>query len=508
MKFFFVLILLLAVKNSSAQQGASTPYMPSWQARHYLALLVDHAGLALTLTHWPLPGRSVEQALLSLPEPLPDSELDLQGARLAVLREIRHRQRSPNAGAQLRSRAEGLTGYDENYTPGSSLRAASEEFRWSDGSISFAGRLGAKLEQKSNSLSTLPPGVGEGKLYQLRPEGSSAILSWNGWNLQSFSQHQWWGPGWQSSLINGSNNLAWDGVGIQRSNVSISESPWLAWFGPWNLDFFAARAHDPRVVAGQPKGFLYSGMRLTIRPRPWLEVGLSRSFQFGGQGRPAGAKDFSNALFGQKVNRDPGDPPDSSNQVAGYDARVRCPIKLGRCAIYTQWMGEDAAGSIPLPYKFMSLWGLENTVGNGRVRIFVEYTDTSAPSLPWETGSRFPGFTNGVYTQGYTNGARWVGSAQGGGSQLLTLGWMNIEHQYIMKLFVGNVFYSLGAFSPGLEAPHGRLRGLSVRKTISWSGVDLMPEISWTQLSEGDNAGVNKRNNMRVGLNAIVPITP
>jgi hypothetical protein len=507
MKLFFLVIALLTVRAVSAQPDASTPYMPSWQARHYLALLVDHAGLQLTLTHWPLPWRSVEQALLDLPETLPVSEVGLQEARLAVLREIRRHQQFANVTLQLRGRAEGLIGFGENYTPGSSVQAASGEIRWVGGSMSLAGRLGARFERTSNSLSTAPSGIGTGKLYQLRPEGTSAILNWNGWNLQSFSQRQWWGPGWQSSLINGSNNLAWDGVGLQRSNVAASSSPWLAWLGPWNLDIFTAQARDPRVIDNQPKGFLYSGMRLTMRPRQWLEIGLSRSLQFGGQGRPSGAKDFAYAFFGQKVNQDPGDPPDGSNQIAGYDARVRCPKNWGQCAFYTQWMGEDAAGRVPLPYKFMSLWGLENTVGNGQFRIFAEYTDTNAPSLPWETGPRFAGLTNGVYSQGYTNGGRWVGSSQGGGSQLFTLGWMDIQRQYVSKLFVGNVGLSLGAFSPGANAPHGHLYGLSLRRGISLQGLDLVPEFSWTHLINGDDLGVNKRNNMRVGVTALVPIS-
>ena len=155
----------------------------------------------------------------------------------------------------------------------------------------------------------------------------------------------------------------------------------------------------------------------------------------------------------------------------------------------------------------MSLWGLENTVGNGQFRIFAEYTDTNAPSLPWETGPRFAGLTNGVYSQGYTNGGRWVGSSQGGGSQLFILGWMDIQRQYVYKLFVGNVGLSLGAFSPGANAPHGHLYGLSLRRGISLQGLDLVPEFSWTHLINGDDLGVNKRNNMRVGVTALVPIS-
>jgi len=85
---------------------------------------------------------------------------------------------------------------------------------------------------------------------------------------------------------------------------------------------------------------------------------------------------------------------------------------------------------------------------------------------------------------------------------------MDIERQYVVKVFVGTVGLSIGAFSPGLEGPHGRLRGLSMRKTISWPGFELVPEVSWVHLSDGYDLGANKRNNMRLGLTALLPILP
>ena len=134
------------------------------------------------------------------------------------------------------------------------------------------------------------------------------------------------------------------------------------------------------------------------------------------------------------------------------------------CAAYTQWMGEDAAGKVPLPFKFMSLWGLEQTYGQGRYRVFAEYANANAFSLPWDSNNTpFPGYTNWIYSQGYTNGARWVGSAGGSGSQVTTLGWMDAQSQRMLKLHAGTVNSSLGAYDPRVDAPHGRLRGLAMR---------------------------------------------
>ena len=489
-------LLCLQVLHAQAQTPASAPYTPNWQTRHQLQLLVDQAGLALPLTHWPLPSAAVSQALADLPSELAAPELE--AARSAVLRDLQQRQQQGRVQLQLRGRAEGLTGFGENYTPGSSVQAVSSEKRLDAGDVTLAGRLGVRLEDTSDALAANPSGMGTEGRYQARPEGSAAVLGWAGWNVQAFSHKHWWGPGWQSSLVNGANTPAWNGVGIQRGTVKPSDSPWLSWMGPWNLDVFVARAQDPQVAARQPVGYLYSGARLTLQPQPWLEVGLSRGMQTAGAGRPSGLTNFVKAFLGQEVNQNPGDLPDTSSQIAGFDVRVRCPQAWGPCAAYTQWMGEDAAGNPPLPYKFMKLLGLEATYGQGRYRVFAEYADTQAGSAP--------GYTNTYYPQGYTNGGRWIGSAQGGGSQVTTLGWMDAQSQRMLKLHAGTVLWSVGSGYPNTSAPHGTLRGLSASQTVQWQGLSWTPELSWTQLSDGQDTGASQRHNLRLGVSVQMPM--
>lgn len=489
---------------------ASVPYTPSWTARHYLQWLGDHAALPLPLSHWPLPAAAVRQALNRMAD-----DADVQVARSFVIKELDMAQNQGRAQLHLRAESEGLNGYGENYTPGSSAQLSSPEWRstlgdaW--GGVSVAARLGVRAEASPNSLqSQFRDVVTEGE-FQLRPDGSAAVLGMGGWNVQAFSHRQWWGPGWQSSLVSGHNNPSWTGVGIQRGSAAPSDSAWLRWMGPWNLDVFVAKGQDPLVTADQPQGFLFSGMRLTLKPQPWLEVGLSRGLQTGGAGRPSGVKNFVKSFFGQELNKNPEDTfIDSSGQIAGYDVRVRCPKSwagmLGSCAAYTQWMGEDAAGSVPLPFKFMSLWGVESTYGQGQYRMFAEWANTNAYSLPWDTKAPFPGYVNGVYSQGYTQGGRWAGSAQGSGSEVLTLGWMDAAKQRRVKLHVGKVHTSLGAYDPGVDAPRGKLWGVGASQELSWLGMRLTPELAYTELSEGQDQRANKRKNLRVGLALAVPL--
>jgi len=507
------LALLATAPFAQAQSlsNASLPYMPSWQARHALQLLADQANLPLPVTHWPLPANAVRRALEAI---APQGEL--AQAKQQVQNEIDALQSHGQLSLQLRTQAEGLPGFGDNYTPGTSGQLQTPELKGGDQSLSYAARLGGKLEVGSNSLSDANSGIGTDKAYQLRPEGSAAVLSAWGWNLQATSQRYWWGPGWQSSLVNGSNNPAWTGVGLQRASAAPSASPWLRWMGPWNFDVFFAKAQDPITVANQPSGFVYSGMRLTLKPQPWLEIGLSRGLQAGGAGRPSGLTNLVKSFFGQEVNQNPGDPVDTSGQIAGYDARLSCPQSLaklagGTCAAYTQWMGEDAAGQIPLPFKFMSLWGFENTYANGRYRTFVEHVNTNAYSLPWDTKPTFPGYVNGVYRQGYTNGARWVGPAVGSGSRVTTLGWMDGQTQTTLRLHWGTVGKTLGAYDPSATSagagPSGKLRALSASRTWHYRSLSITPELAYTHLSTGQDTGSNLKTNTRVGLTIQVPMT-
>lgn len=243
---------------------ASVPYTPSWQARHYLQLLADDAGLPLTTSHWPLPAAAVQDALNAV-QPA-NAE---QAQALAYLqRALEQHLQTVQTSFQLRNRAEGAGGFGQNHTPGSSFSLASDQAQWTGESVSFAGRIGLKLEQSPNSLQTEFSGLGKEGQVQLRPDNAAAVLEWKGVNLQAFAHQNWWGPGWQSSLVNGHNSPAWIGLGLQRASVQRSASPWLSWLGPWTLEGFVARAQDPVVVANQPEGYLYTGMRMTFKPAP------------------------------------------------------------------------------------------------------------------------------------------------------------------------------------------------------------------------------------------------
>ena len=484
---------------SMAQGFASTPYTPDALTRHHLQRLADEAGLPLLTTQWPLPADAVRKVLAA---PVPAA---LESSRLHVLSDLdRHQQ----AYVQIHwhTRSETLPGYGDNYTPGSGVRLQSPEWRWGD---QLAGRLGFKAERHPNSLQQAGPLDPSPDSAALLAEGSSLVANLHGWNLNMRAHPQWWGPGWQSSLVDGSNHPVWHSVGIQRSSIEPSAFPLLKWIGSWNFDFFVARIEDPRVVPQQPRHPLFSGMRLTFKPAPWIEVGLSRGLQTGGQGRPSGVSNFVKALLGQEVNKDISDAfVDGSGQIAGYDVRLVCPdhwqlTLKGSCSFYTQWMGEDAAGKLPLPYKFMSLWGVEHVWSEGRYRAHVEWTNTNGYSLPWDSKPSFPGYVNGVYQQGYTQGARWIGSAFGSGARVLTLGLLDAQSGLQIRLHAGRLQSTPGSYNPSvIQAPQGRLQALSVSHGVAVAGWQLSPEMSYMHLDQGQDQSGLKKHSLLFGLSA------
>ena len=491
---------------------ASVSYMPTWQARHHLELLVDGADLQITTTHWPLPLAAVQHALDDLPKELPSN---LNTSKNYVLEEIRKIRWAGQVDLQLRNRTEAPVGFGENYTPGSSLKVTSSATEFGSDSLPIAAKVGIKIEQNPNSLQTNFSGFGKEGHVTTKLDDTYLGIEGLGLNWQAFSHQNWWGPGWQSSLINSNNAPPWMGVGVQRSEVKPSESKWLSWMGPWNFEAFIAQAQDPVLVQNQPDGYIFSGMRLTLKPATWMEIGFSRDIQTGGAGR---SLNVGNAVFGWSTHTSGADinnsyfQQDQSNQVAGYDLKLSCPTTWG-CAAYFQWEGEDAAGQSHMPNQFMTLAGVEYWSPNGLNRFFGEFTQTYTDSLPWDkTKVIGSGMRNWAYPQGETNGGRWFGSSFGGDARILTLGWLDAAANRVIKVHTGETSTSLGSYNPNTNAegnligPHGRLIGASIQQSFKWQRYTVTPEFSYTHLAQGVSVAANRTTNLQAGVSLSFPI--
>jgi hypothetical protein len=471
-----ILAVAALVLAGAAHSEPSLPWTPSAQARHWLQWLVDEAGLDLTLTQWPLPRHAVRHALDRLPSDLAPA---LQDARRQVLDELKDA-----AGASmtlaLRNPGERLAGFGEDATPGSAASFRSPDFE----GARVAAQLGVRAERAA---------VGRSEAATLRLEGSAVATELFGVQFQAWSRRSWWGPGWQSSLALSDNAPALNGVGVQRSSASTSESPWLAWLGPWNFEFLLAQLEDVDVPADP----YLIGMRLTLRPWASLEIGLTRTAQWGGEGRRRSLGSFFDALTGTGLNPsdEAGRARDPANQLAGVDARLRCPSWLN-CAAYLQMIGEDEAGGLPSSY--LGLYGVEVWSGAGRHRWFAELLESGCKMPVLRTGTRPCAYRNYAYPEGYVSAHRWLGAGSGPDSRLLTLGWLNTDWDATLHLYHGRIGSRIGSFSAVDRDPQtsGRLTGVTARREMTWGRLRFTPEFGWLRLS----APAGTSHDVRVGL--------
>ncbi|MBI5718027.1 MAG: hypothetical protein HZC37_10115 [Burkholderiales bacterium] len=266
-------------------------------------------------------------------------------------------------------------------------------------------------------------------------------------------QRRHWGPGWVGSLILDGAARAVPAVGWRRPVVQASGNPWLSWLGPWGADIFFGRLQGH----SQPARPYLIGLRAQLAPSERLEIGLTRTMQWGGRGRDERASSLYNALIGNDnvgfsgitVDNEPG------NQLAGIDLRWLVD-PVAQVSFYGQVIGEDEAGH--LPSRNMLLLGVDAKVptATGSVRFFAEFADLLAGRIsddPRPTAA----YRHSVYRQGYTQEGLSLGHAVGGDARLASAGGL-YRHGALQAMFVA----SAGRAEPTAQflAP-GRILGLN-----------------------------------------------
>ena len=255
--------------------------------------------------------------------------------------------------------------------------------------------------------------------HAVRPDGSYAAVTLGNWLLHAGYIDRWWGPGWEGSLIYGSNARPIPSVTIERNYSDAIEHPWLEWIGQWRLAATMGRFEGSRDDAPDANFF---GARLTWKPHRRIEVGLSRSAQWCGEGRPCGWDVFWDLLVGNDNDQPAEDQP--GNQMAGFDARWSLPWLP--VSVYGQMIGEDEAGY--LPSQYLGLFGVEVSGGYGdrSWRAHLEYADTACSFYDSEPNFGCA-YNNFIYFDGYQYRDRALGHAIDGDSEQLAAGLLLVN---------------------------------------------------------------------------------
>ncbi|NNF51528.1 MAG: capsule assembly Wzi family protein [Gammaproteobacteria bacterium] len=371
------------------------PFVPPGDSalRHDIQLLADAGLLTVPVTTWPLSWGDVAGDLDGN-----DATIQLSRAAEAALARVRERLVDESETGRFRGQLR-LAG-DLNPKRVRSFQATPREEGEAGAALEWTGlRFAFRLDV------TAAANPDDGK--EARLDGSYAGVVLGNWMLTAGLQDQWWGPGQDGSLILSNNARPVPAVRIRRNQSLKFKSKWLSWVGPWTASLFAGQLEKDRFV---PEAKLI-GARVNFRPRPSLEIGLSRTAQWGGDGRPENLSSLIDLLLG-KDNR--GDDvtleEEPGNQLAGVDFRWSSPFGLGPWALYGQYIGEDEAGG--LPSRFIGQLGLEvwgqSAIFDGSFRMRLEYSDTAS-----EFYSSSPRFNYTYEHFIYKDGYRYRGQALG-----------------------------------------------------------------------------------------------
>jgi hypothetical protein len=402
-----VFVLLVAFLLSGSAKAGIWGLPGESVLRADLALLVDRGRFELPLSTWPIPRADIEHLVAVVGE-----ESDLPPEEAAALARVQAWLSSETRDSRLAA---------TTHVAGA---ARPVKFRTFDSTPREEGEMGLAVAWETDrwygtlqATGVSTPSDGQ----SVRPDGTYVGTYLGNWYLGGGWLDRWWGPGREGSLILSTNARPMPGISFDRATSVPFETRWLSWLGPWTYSMFLSQMEDDRQDVSKP---LFFGQRLTFRPLRGLELGISRTAQFCGEGRVCDWNAFKNMLFGNDnagQNVAPGEEP--GNQMAGFDGRwtpsTRLPLVL-----YSQWIGEDQQGLVP--FKYLGQFGVEWWRGlssGSQLRVHLEFADTACD---WYASPPIYGcaYTQHIFNvEGYRYRGRSVGHSIDADGREIALGF-------------------------------------------------------------------------------------
>jgi len=278
--------------------------------------------------------------------------------------------------------------------------------------------------------------AGDGENYS-HLDGSYVSQDIDNWAIYAGAFDRWWGPGRESTLILSNNARPMPSIGLRRIEAKPFESNWLNWIGPWQWDMFVAKMERDRHIPNA----LIAGMRLSFTPINNFDVGLSRTMQLCGAGRPCGFKSWTKALVSigdldnpdtlNGINEEPG------NQLASIDLSYSFKLANNKVLkLYAEGTAEDQ--NVILPFQFARLLGASILSSNDNYwSVTAEFSDTVSTHY-WIGGQRKPNviYKHHIYKTGYHYKNRSLGHTLDSSSRLVSLSFeylTNNNTHYSMK---------------------------------------------------------------------------
>lgn len=379
--------------------------------RHDIQLLADAGVITAPVTTWPLSWGDILNDLREFR----DEEKLVPGQRAALTRVRRIGMRETQVGRLLFD-------LDAHYdTEPGLLRGFEDRAREDTDITTQVSWLGERLAVNLSVNGVSQPDDDQ----DVRMDGSYIGFVIGNYMVSAGAMERWWGPGYDGSIILGNNQRPIPAIAIGRNDTSPFRSKWLRWIGFWDFSLIWGQLENDREVPNAR----FLGLRVNAKPLPSLEIGLSRTAQWCGNGdRPCDFDSLGRLILGQDNRGDDGISSSSEpgNQLAGVDFRWQPSWAPSHAALYGQFIGEDEAGGFPS--RFLGQLGVEISgfIGQNAYRGFAEFSGTTCQF--YEASSRPNcGYNNSIYQTGYRYKGRSIGHSADNDAEVITVGGSLVE---------------------------------------------------------------------------------
>jgi membrane-associated phospholipid phosphatase len=302
----------------------------------------------------------------------------------------------------------------------------------------------------------VPPGAPTSAFSEGRFLDTYVALNLSDWELSYGNQSLWWGPS-QGGAMMFSNNAA----PIRMFRVNRVTPFTLPLLGPMRVEAFIGQysgyefVYSPTGLVGQYGQSLNTqpivhGERISFKPTTNLEIGLSRTTDYGGPGYPLTLHTFLRSVFSTS-NTFAGNPNKPGARRSGLDFSYRIPGVRDGLTFYAEGLAEhDEISPILGPDVAAWLGGIyiPRFPGIPKLDFRAEGGYTDPPNGPPDV-SHGAFYWDAAWITGFQNAGHLMGSwmgRQSQGAQAWTTYWFSprnklqfeFRHQKVSQIFIPN----------------------------------------------------------------------
>jgi membrane-associated phospholipid phosphatase len=290
----------------------------------------------------------------------------------------------------------------------------------------------------SNGLPSVAPPTPFGAVNRFQLLDSYVGLNFSNWQITFGPQTLWWGPSLGGPLMFSDNAAPVNMLRINR--VSPFKLPSvLGWLGPWRVESFLGQLTGHDFVFQTDTGLVgqfgeslgrqpfLDGSRLSFKPLPDFELGLSLTVVFAGGPTPLTAHTFFHSYSPSLGSQGgvPGNSTDPGDRRSGLDFTLRVPGVKDGLSFYSEAFVEDEYSPIAY-WRNAATWSglyLAQVPKLNKLDLRVEAGYTDLPS-GLQNGTSQSHYSNGIF---YSN-VRYPDGSYANDGYLLG-NWMGRESQ-------------------------------------------------------------------------------